>query len=75
MSYTTIRVPPAGFEDQAPYTVVLVQMGSQKHIGQLVGCKPEEVVVGQKVVAVLRRVRKPEAEDVIAYGIKFVCAK
>ncbi|RJR15730.1 hypothetical protein C4579_01475 [Candidatus Microgenomates bacterium] len=72
VSFTIIRVPPAGFEDQAPYTVVLVKMGHQTHIGQLVGCEPEEVVIGQKVVAVLRRVRKPEAEDVIAYGVKFM---
>jgi uncharacterized OB-fold protein len=70
MSYTIVRVPPLGFDDQAPYPVVLVKIGSQVHVGQLVDHEGP-IKIGQKVVAVLRRVRKPDAEGVIPYGIKF----
>lgn len=71
LSYSLIRVPPAGFEDQAPYFVVLVKLPNRKYVGQLVDCKAEEVQIGKKVKAILRRVRRPSEEGIIPYGIKF----
>lgn len=72
VSYTTIRIPPAGFEDQAPYVVILVDLGDKQQIGQLVDTDDRTVKIGQKVRAILRRVRKPTDDGVIAYGIKWV---
>ncbi len=70
VSFTMIRVPPQGFENQAPYPVVLVKIDQQVHVGQLVDHQGQ-IKIGQKVEAVLRRVRQPDAEGVILYGIKF----
>lgn len=71
VSYTTIRVPLYGFENQAPYPVVLVKLKNQNYLGQLVDADLANLRIGQKVKAVLRRVREPDSEGVIPYGIKF----
>lgn len=70
-TFTIIRVPPAGFEPQAPYPVVLVNLGKEKMIGQLVDYIQDHLVIGQKVQAVLRRIKNPDNEGLIPYGIKF----
>lgn len=71
ISWTIIRVPPQGFETQSPYPVVLVDLGDRREIGQLVDVVGSEVKIGQRVKAILRRVRAPDTEGVIQYGIKF----
>ena len=44
-TYTTIRVPPSGFEDQAPYDLVVVDLAEKLSVtGRLIaeeGKKPE----------------------------------
>lgn len=71
VSWSLVRVPPAGFEDQAPYILVLVDIDGSHHMGQLVDTNNAAIKIGQKVATVLRRVRKPDQEGVIPYGIKF----
>lgn len=72
ISWTVIRVPPAGYEEEAPYPVVLVELEKGKRLtAQLVDWQEEDLKIGQKVKAVYRRVRKPDLEGVIPYGIKF----
>ena len=71
VTFTCVRMPPQGFENQAPFPVVIVKIGSQNYIGQLVDCDFKEVQIGQKVIAILRRVRDPHPEGIIPYGIKF----
>ncbi len=71
ISFTLIRSAPIGFEPLAPYPVVLVEMGNTRLMGQLVDFGTENLCFGQKVISVLRRVREPEAQAVIVYGIKF----
>lgn len=70
-SFTYIRVPPVGFEAQAPYPVVLVSIDREKLIGQLVDYEINQLKTGQKVKAVLRRIKESGKEGVIPYGIKF----
>lgn len=71
VSWTVVRVPPSGFAESAPYPVVLVQLENGKRImAQLVDSLPEHLVVGAKVKTVVRRVRKPDEDGVIPYGIK-----
>ena len=71
ISFTFIRTPPVGFEAYAPYPVVLVQLTSGRMVGQLVDFEVAHLKPGQKVKAVLRRIREPDTEGVIPYGIKF----
>lgn len=70
--WTLIKVPPAGYEQEAPYPVVLVEFqGEKRMIGQLVDWKKRDLLIGKKVKIVYRRIRKPDLEGVIPYGIKF----
>ena len=71
ISWTVIRTPPSSFEGQAPYLVVLVKLPDRNYIGHLVDSHLDEAKVGQKVRAVLRRIRNSDPEGVISYGIKF----
>jgi|SRR3989344_2424004 len=71
VSFTIVRVPPAGYESQAPYPVVLVDTGNGRFAGQLVDYTSEHLKVGQNVMSVLRRVTTPGTEGVIPYGVKF----
>ena len=71
VSWTTIRVPPGDFVDQAPYLVVLVALdGGQKITAQLVDFEHMSVAIGQQVITVIRRIILPTADGVIQYGIK-----
>lgn len=71
VSFTIIRVPPGGFEGQAPYAVVVVDLGDSKCTGQLVDYNEKELKIGKRVIAVLRRVKQPDTEGIIPYGVKF----
>ena len=71
ISWTIIRVPPADYNDQAPYPVVLVELDSGKRIMvQLVDWEPQYLAFGQKVMTIIRRVTHPDPDGVIPYGIK-----
>lgn len=71
-SFTIVHVAPAGYSQYAPFPVVIVRLvNGQKLIGQMVDYKQEDLRVGQKVVAVIRRQRTEGKKDVIPYVIKF----
>ncbi|MFW5703614.1 MAG: Zn-ribbon domain-containing OB-fold protein [Patescibacteria group bacterium] len=71
---TTIYTANAKMQSQTPYAVALIEMeDGERHYGQVVDCKPEEVEVGMKVRSTLRIYSFGETtEDVITYGMKFV---
>ena len=71
VSFTIIRLPPAGFESQAPYAVAIIDLAGTCVIGQLVDIDIDQVKTGQTVKAVVRRIAQPHEEGVIQYGIKF----
>lgn len=72
LNWTIIRVPAKSFVDQAPYPVVIVKMQTGENmIGQLVDWQQKDLIFGKEVIAVLRRLRTEEKEDVIYYNIKF----
>ena len=72
LSYTIIRVPPLGFERQAPYSVILVDLGKgEKRVGQLVDYKESDLKIGRVVEVVYRRIKEQDFEGVIQYGVKF----
>lgn len=71
VSWSFIRVPPGDFTDQAPYPVVLVECDDGMRMTcQLVDYDAAQITYGQKVVTVVRRVMRPDADGVIPYGIK-----
>jgi uncharacterized protein len=71
ISWTIIRVPPANFEDQAPYPVALIRLEDKKTIiAQVADFVESDLKFGQKVEIVIRRRSQPEASEVIPYCIK-----
>lgn len=71
ISWTFIRIPPAGFEAQAPYPTAIVKLEDGRMIiVQMVDYSDKNLKVGQKVVTVVRRIMQTEGADVIPYGIK-----
>ncbi len=73
VTYTVVRVPPEGFEREAPYVVAIIKLEEGPRItAQIVDCKPEDVKIGTKVKSVFRRVGEEGASGAIYYGYKFV---
>lgn len=72
VSWTKILVPPAGFESQAPYVVVIVRLAPDRcYTAQLVNWEEKDLTTGREVRVVLRRTKEPGNEGVIPYGVKF----
>jgi hypothetical protein len=72
ISWTKIYIAPKDFKNIAPYPVILVELeDKKKFVGQLVDYNEQNLKIGQKVKAILRKTRKISDEDVVPYGIKF----
>jgi uncharacterized OB-fold protein len=71
ISWTMIRVPPAGFSSLAPYPVVIVELEDRARITvQMVDYEKQQLIIGQKVKTVIRRVAEANPDGIIPYGIK-----
>jgi hypothetical protein len=72
-SYTTIYEPPAGYEENAPYTVALVKLEEGPIVtAQLTDLGSEPVQIGTPVEMVTRKLRDDGDErGMIVYGYKF----
>lgn len=72
-SFTDIKNAPAGFEEQAPYTVALVRLKEGPMVtAQLTDLGNEPVRIGMPVEMVTRKIRNDGNErGIIAYGYKF----
>ena len=71
-SHTTVQDAPAGFEENAPYTVALVKLEEGPLLtAQLTDLGEEAVEIGTPVEMVTRRVRCDDADSPILYGYKF----
>jgi hypothetical protein len=72
-SHTTVQDAPAGFEDNAPYTVALVKLEEGPLItAQLTDLGEESVEIGTPVEMVTRRLRTDGDErGMLVYGYKF----
>lgn len=70
--WTKIYTPGTDFKKYAPYPVVLVELESKEKVyGQLVDYRNEDLKIGKEVVSILRKVREPSSDGIIAYGVKF----
>lgn len=72
-SYTTVYDPPAGYEENAPYTVALVKLEEGPLVtAQLTDLGEQAVEIGAPVEMVTRRLRQDGDErGLIVYGYKF----
>ncbi len=71
ITWTKVYVAPSGFEHEAPYMVAIVEFKDGKRMAaQVVDCIEAEVMEGEEVITVVRKISKPAGEEVINYGIK-----
>lgn len=72
-SFTTVYEPPAGYEEQAPYTVALVKLEEGPLVtAQLTDLDGGKVEIGTPVEMVTRKIRSDGDErGVLVYGYKF----
>ncbi len=72
-SFTTVYDPPAGYEDNSPYTVALVKLEEGPLVtAQLTDLGAEPVAIGTPVEMVTRRLRQDgDDRGLIVYGYKF----
>jgi uncharacterized protein len=71
-SFSVVRQPPAGYEEQAPYILALIRLAEGPLItAQLADCDPQEVAIDMQVEMVTRRLRDLGPDGLIIYGYKF----
>jgi uncharacterized protein len=72
-SHTTIYDPPAGYEENSPYTVALVKLVEGPLVtAQLTDLGDQQVEIGMPVEMVTRKIRNDGDErGMIVYGYKF----
>ncbi|MBI5051363.1 Zn-ribbon domain-containing OB-fold protein, partial [Candidatus Micrarchaeota archaeon] len=75
-SFTEISAAAAGFEDQVPYVLALVELEEgPKLTTQIVDVMGKEVKIGDKVEMVFRAIQRDDPEGLIHYGFKFRLVK
>ena len=72
-SFTKMSNAPAGFEEQAPYTIALVKLAEGPVVtAQLTDLGDQQVEIGMPVEMVTRKIRNDGDErGMIVYGYKF----
>lgn len=72
LTYTTIHVPPNGFELLKPYIIAVIKLKEGPSLtAMLTDCKEEDVSIGKKVKMVFRKITEEGEKGVILYGYKF----
>ncbi len=75
ITYTIIRVAPAQFSTQVPYSVAVVESDNGARLTtQVVDCKPEDLAIGKRVKFVFRKLYAEGHTGIICYGYKAVRA-
>jgi uncharacterized OB-fold protein len=71
-SFSTVRSAPAGFEENAPYTVALVKLDEGPMLtAQLTDLGDRPVEIGMPVEMVTRKLRSDGERGMLVYGYKF----
>jgi len=72
-SFTRMGNAPAGFEEQAPYTVALIKLQEGPIVtAQLTDLGDQKVQIGMPVEMVTRKLRSDDGEKgILIYGYKF----
>ena len=74
VTFTVVRVPPAGFTDQSPLPVALVELSNGVRLMVQIAdvADPDEIEIGMPVRLEFRRVRSDGEAGVLLYGHKAV---
>jgi uncharacterized OB-fold protein len=71
-SFTTVHQAPAGYEENAPYTVALVRLDEGPMVtAQLTDLDDRPVEIGMPVEMVTRKLRSEGERGMLIYGYKF----
>lgn len=71
-SFTEIHAPPAGFEDQIPYVMAIVELAEgARCTAEIVDVLGKDVKIGDEVEMVFRKIQSHDPEGLIHYGFKF----
>lgn len=71
-SFSVVRQPPAGYEEDGPYILAMVRLAEGPLItAQLTDCDPDQVAIDMRVEMVTRRLRDLGPDGLIVYGYKF----
>ena len=61
-SFTVVRVPPAGWPGQVPYTLGEVELPEGPHVlAEIIGCEPDGLKLGMSMELALERVSVAES--------------
>ena len=71
MSFTTIRVPPDTFKDEAPYVVGIVKLEDGPSVEGHIIENGKRIEIGTKVKAAFRKMYVDGEEGLIYYHYKF----
>jgi uncharacterized OB-fold protein len=72
-TFTITRVAPAGFGDQVPYAVGIIELDEGIRVmGQITDCNPELLKIGDRMITKFRRINEEGKTGIIMYGYKFV---
>ena len=74
VTYTVVRVPPAGFTEQTPLPIALVELDNGVRMMVQIGdvANPDDLGIGMPVRLEFRRVSSDGEAGVILYGHKAV---
>lgn len=77
ITYTVVRVPPAGFTDQSPLPIALVELDNGVRLMVQIAdvADPAEISIGMPVRLEFRRISSDGEAGVIFYGHKAVAVK
>ena len=70
-SFTTVTVPPEGFENQAPYVLALIKLDEGPMLTAQLTDLDGPVEIGMRVEMVTRKLRTEGHDGMIVYGYKF----
>lgn len=71
VSYTVVHAAANGFEDQAPYTLAIVELDDGPRLtAQITDCNHSEINIGDEVEMIFRRMGQDGEDGVIYYGYK-----
>ncbi len=72
ISWTEVFVGPAGFENETPYMLAVIELDNgARLLSQVVDSPKEKVKTGARVEKCFRKIADADAEGAIAYGYKF----
>jgi len=74
VTYTVVRVPPAGFTEQTPLPIALVELDNGVRVMVQIGDveNPDDLAIGMPIRLEFRRVSSDGEAGVILYGHKAV---